>query len=122
MIVQQVPLPKSSSAFTDAARKRKEVLVELAVLLLELWRQKPQRQWASEKSVGCTDWRERVWDITRRWYNTSSHGILHLYRKAIASCLESCDEHSVSDDGIFRKRLCHTFIISLIENSNRSTD
>ena len=43
MIDQQVPLPESSSAFTDAARKRKEVLVELAVLLLELWRQKPQQ-------------------------------------------------------------------------------
>ena len=55
MIVQQVPLPESRSAFTDSATMWKETLVELAVLLLELWHQKPLQQWASEKNVGCTN-------------------------------------------------------------------
>ena len=122
MIVQQVPLPESISVFTDPATKRKEILVELAVLLLELWHQKPLQQWASEKNVSCTNWRERASDITRQWYNTSSHRILPLYRKAIASCLEMSDEPSISDDGVFRKWLCDNVVGPLIKNSKYSTD
>ena len=78
MIVRQVPLLESSSVFTDTAKKRKVVLVELAVLLLELWHQKPLQQWASEKSVNCTKWRERALNITRQLYDKSSHKILSL--------------------------------------------
>ena len=121
MIVQQVPLPESSSVVTDSATKRKEVLVELAVLLLELWHQKPLQQWASEKSVDCTDWQERALDITRQWYKTSSHRILPLYGQAIASCLEICDEPSISDDGVFQKWMCEKVIRPLIKNISYST-
>ncbi|KAF6229925.1 hypothetical protein HO133_004262 [Letharia lupina] len=122
MVAQRVPLPERSSVLTDSATKRKEVLVELAVLLLELWHQKPLQQWASEKDVDCTDWRERASDITRQWYDTSSHRILPLYRKAIASCLEMCDEPGISDEGIFQKLLCERVIRPLIKNSSYSVD
>ena len=122
MIFQQFPLPESSSVIADSATKRKKVLVELAVLLLELWHQKPLQQWASEKSVDCkTEWQERALDITRQWYNTSSHRILPLYRKAVASCLEICDEPSISDDDIFQKWMCAKVIEPLIKNSSYST-
>ena len=75
---QQVPLPKSSSVFTNAARKREEVLAELAVLLLGLRYHEPLQQWTSENGADCTNWRERALNITRQLYDKSSHKILSL--------------------------------------------
>ena len=122
MIVQRVPLPDCRSVPTDSARKRKRILVELAVLLLEIWHQKPLKQWASEKDVDCNDWWERASDITRQWYNTSSHRILPLYRKAIVSCLDICDDPSILDDGIFQRLLCERVVAPLIKNNTYSAD
>ena len=91
-------------------------LLELAILLLEIWNHKPLEVWAvnTNREINTPDHRKIA---ATAWLQETMHRILPHYLDAIEKCLAICAGRKWEwDDGEFQKRYCENVIKPLADS------
>ncbi|KAI8635262.1 hypothetical protein F5Y19DRAFT_5551 [Xylariaceae sp. FL1651] len=89
----------------------KATLLELAVLLLEVWHHKTLEIWAANTALDATDTPEKRHMAAIRWLQSTSHLIPSHHLKAIEQCLGLCSGRLRDwDDSEFLKVYCENII------------
>ncbi|KAH6641213.1 hypothetical protein F5144DRAFT_506286 [Chaetomium tenue] len=91
-------------------------LLEVAILLLEIWNHKPLEAWAASanREIMTPDHRKIAATV---WLQETTHRILPDYLDAIEKCLAICAGRKWGwDDGEFQKRYCENVIKPLADS------
>ena len=101
---------------TDDGACTKELLRSIAVILLEVWHQKPLRTWLDRRQ-GLRPTNEDPWFAPWLWFNETSHTILPWYKDALSCCLKICEDLGDEKmDEEIERRLCEDFLKPLIKS------
>ncbi|KAK2743240.1 hypothetical protein FQN57_004929 [Myotisia sp. PD_48] len=98
----------------------KQSILELGIVLLELWHSRTLESYAIEMKMPISDSYGSRYDIAQKWLNVSAHYILPSYLNAVTRCVE-CTFASgcpVLDWGdlTFRRSFCEYVLGPLLEN------
>jgi hypothetical protein len=91
-------------------------LLELAIILLEIWNHKPLEAWAANanREINTPDHRKIA---ATAWLQETTHQILPYYLDAIEKCLAICAGRKWEwDDSEFQKRFCENVIKPLADS------
>lgn len=95
----------------------KEVLLELAVLLLEIWHHKPIEMWAAKEDVKITDTPEARRIAAIQWLERTSDRLPPHHLTAIEQCLAFCSGRlRFWDNEDFQKLYCEKVVKPLQES------
>ncbi|KAK7728333.1 hypothetical protein SLS63_006781 [Diaporthe eres] len=95
----------------------KEALLELAILLLEIWHHKPLEMWAAKLGMESIDTPEARRIAAIRWLELTSDRLPPHHLVAIEQCLAFCSGRlRVWDDGEFQKLYCENVVKPLQES------
>jgi hypothetical protein len=95
----------------------KEALLELAILLLEIWHHKPLEMWAGKLGMEFVDTPESRRIAAIRWLELTSDRLPPHHLAAIEQCLAFCSGRlRVWDDGEFQKLYCENIVKPLQES------
>jgi hypothetical protein len=99
---------------------RKGSLLELGIMLLEIWHIKSIDSYASERGLQMNDSYGTRYEIARHWLNFSYDDMLPFYLELVTRCIE-CTFTSTSAtpdwcDFTFRKSICEYVLKPLWEN------
>lgn len=95
----------------------KEALLELAILLLEIWHHKPLEMWAAKLGMEFVDTPEARRIAAIRWLELTSDRLPPHHLAAIEQCLAFCSGRlRVWDDGEFQKQYCENVVKPLRES------
>lgn len=97
----------------------KEALLELAILLLEIWHHRPLEMWAAKLGMGSssvgTPEARRVAAI--RWLELTSDRLPPHHLAAVEQCLAFCSGRLRAwDDGEFQRQYCENIVRPLRES------
>ncbi|KAK0508478.1 hypothetical protein JMJ35_008754 [Cladonia borealis] len=118
-----------STGFTKTPERRlpdkravKRQMLELGVLLLEIWHETSLEIWAASVGLTIQSSYGSRYDAARKWLSESDT-VLVSYWDAIDRCIE-CDFPALSDwqDSAFRKSVCEGVVKPLCHNSSCFTD
>lgn len=94
-----------------------EVLLELAILLLEIWHHKPLEMWAEKSGIKSVDTPEARRIAAIRWLQLTSDRLPPYHLAAIEQCLAFCSGRlRVWDDSEFQKLYCENVVKPLRES------
>ncbi|KAG8166645.1 hypothetical protein KVR01_002334 [Diaporthe batatas] len=95
----------------------KEALLELAILLLEIWHHRPLDMWAVKLGMESIDTPEARRIAAIRWLELTSDRLPPHHLTAIEQCLAFCSGRlRVWDDGEFQKLYCENVVKPLQES------
>lgn len=95
----------------------KEALLELAILLLEIWHHRPLEMWAAKLGVESIDTHEARRIAAIRWLELTSDRLPPYHLVAVEQCLAFCSGRlRVWDDSEFQKLYCENVVKPLQES------
>ncbi|KAJ0114903.1 hypothetical protein J7T55_004645 [Diaporthe amygdali] len=95
----------------------KEALLELAILLLEIWHHRPLEMWAAKLGMEFVDTPEARRIAAIRWLELTSDRLPPHHLAAIEQCLAFCSGRLRAwDDGEFQKLYCENVVKPLRES------
>jgi hypothetical protein len=93
------------------------VLLELTILLLEIWHYTPLERWAREKELLFDESEKSRRDIAEQWFRATSRMLPRLYCDAVEACLGFCAGRLWTWKEVdFQERLCENVIKPLKVN------
>ena len=103
-------------------RAVKRQMLELGVLLLEIWHETSLEKWAASEGLIIQSSYGSRYDAARKWLSESDT-VLVSYWDAVDRCIE-CDFPALSDwkDSAFRKSVCEGVVKPLCHNYSCLTD
>lgn len=120
LFVEQVIDPKVSTS-TDRVPSDdpdpKAVVLELAILLMEIWHHQTMDEWAEEVKIECVDMPEMRYITTTRWLEKTSAWLPPHHLTAVEHCLAICSGRLRDwNDDEFLKLYCENIIKPLQES------
>ena len=98
----------------------KRPLLELGILLLEIWHEEPFESYAIAKTLVLDESYGRRYDVAREWLDDTAPDILPFYLDAVSRCIECSFSASSSfpdwNNIEFRKSVCEGVVKPLWEN------
>lgn len=95
----------------------KTTLLELAILLLEIWHHKPLEVWSAKAGTGTVDYPEARQRAAIQWLEMTSQRLPAHHLTAIEQCLAICSGRlRFWDDFEFLKHYCENVIMPLQES------
>lgn len=108
------------SANSTCRRNTKRSLLELGIMLLELWHTRTVEAYAIEASMAIDDSFGSRYEVGRHWLDLSAYYIPLFYLDAVTRCIECTFATATSTpdwgDDIFRKSVCEYVLKPLWEN------
>lgn len=120
-----IPQPFIATAFptqnrTTSPCTAKASLLELGIMLLEIWHIKSIDYYASEMNLPMNDSYGTRYEIARKWLNFSEDNMLPFYLELVTRCIECTFATSSATpnwgDFTFRKSVCEYVLKPLREN------
>jgi hypothetical protein len=116
-ITQTVKNPISDSDGMGQSPDPKKALLELAILLLEIWHHKPLEVWLIERGDETQSSFDGRRSIAIRWLEITQNKLPLNHLKAIEACLQfSAGRLREWEEDDFRKQVCEDVIKPLQEN------
>ncbi|KAK8033512.1 hypothetical protein PG991_002910 [Apiospora marii] len=107
---------KAMLGFADGP-DTKSLLLDLVILLLEIWHHTPLELWAKSMGLQVMDSAKSRLTAAIRWLEDTSSHIPHLYLDAIEQCLAFCSGRiRVWEDSEFQKQYWETILLPLQES------
>lgn len=105
---------------TKCACNPRRSMLEIGIILLELWHAKAFKTYATEQSLDMNDNFGCRYDAVKRWLDFSIYHILPFYLEVITRCIEctfatNCGAFDWNDI-VFRKSVCEYVLKPLWEN------
>ena len=112
--------PLSSACPSVSSSNAKRSLLELGIVLLEIWHKQPFNNFAAKHNLTIDDSYGRRYEIAGQWLDDTQQDILPFYLDAVNRCIECCFSTTSTfpdwNDLNFRKSFCEGVAKPLWEN------
>ena len=119
VIMRIVPIAAGTAVAltTPNLSEPKSALIELGILLLELWHHRTLEDWAPQTNSTYKDTPEDRRIAATRWLEMTSNGLTTTYTSAVEGCLAFCAGRIRSwQEDDFRRQICEDIIKPLKDN------
>lgn len=118
--IQQSFLNGKDDPTSKCACNPRRSMLELGIILLELWHAKAFKTYATEQGLELSDKFGCRYDVVKRWLDISVYHILPFYLEVVTRCIECTFASDYAafrwDDIVFRKSVCEYVLKPLWEN------
>jgi hypothetical protein len=115
-IVREFPTQNRTTSRCTA----KASLLELGIMLLEIWHMKPIDYYASERDLQTNDSYGTRYEVARHWLSFSDDNMLPFYLELVTRCIECTFATTAATpdwgDFTFRMSVCEHVLKPLWEN------
>ena len=116
-----IPMPRATGMATNA----KASLLDLGILLLEIWHITPFEAYAAEEGLQLNETYGVRYEAAQKWLNDTADNILPFYSDPVCRCIEgtfACKSPTLQwSDTQFQMSVCEGLVKPLWENCSNTT-